>query len=56
MDFRFNGLIKDDTCIEYKQLPKWEIKSISTGQYSSHLDKEKKRKYKNYWKASISVK
>jgi len=55
MDFKFNGLIKDDTCIVVKQLPYFQIKAIHTGQYSTYLDKDKKKKFKNYWSASISV-
>ncbi len=56
MDFRFNGLIKDDTCISVRELPAFKIKQINTGQYSVIYDKNKKRSFINHWKTSIHVK
>lgn len=56
MDFHFNGLIRDDTCIVVKALPDFKIKSIRTGQYSVVFNKEKKRSWLNHWKASVDVK
>ncbi len=56
MDFRFNGLIKDDSCVETKTLPDFEIKSIDTGQYSVKYDENKKRSFKKHWRAHIDVK
>jgi len=56
MDFNFDGVIKNDTCIIVKKLPNFAIKSIDTGQYDTIYDKNKKRTFLNFWKAHIDCK
>ena len=55
LDFEFDGLIKDYTCIVSKELPKFDIKAISTGQFSTVYDKNKKRSFVTHWKSYIDV-
>lgn len=56
MDFHFNGLIKNGTCIAVKHLPYFKIRNIRTGQYSVIYKKGKIKSFINHWRASVDVK